>query len=206
MRGNFVTVGRDWPGETAFLICGGPSAADQPIEALRGRRVVVVNSSVYRAPWADILFYGDERWELDNRSAVKAFEGRVLSSNYVAQYCNYVEFLYRPKPSDCPKGLSSNPIEAWMRHTSARGAINVLCHLGVSKIVTVGLDGGPDASGKTHHHAKHRRGPNPNVWGWQRDELAGVVPALNERGVDLLNASPGSKIPFWPIVELRDVI
>ncbi len=192
-----LSIAREWEGETAFLICGGPSAASQPIDALRGRRVMVVNSSVYRVPWADILFFGDERWEMNNREAVKAFLGRVLSSSYGNVDCPYIEFLRRPKPSDTPAGLSSDPSEAWLRHTSVRGAINVLCHLGVKTIVTIGLDGGPDASGKTHHHAPHPWGLNRDIWNLQREELSHVAPALEARGVNLLNASPGSRIPFW---------
>lgn len=195
-------IDREWDGKTAFLVCGGPSVASQNIEALRGHRVVVVNSSIYTAPWADILFFGDERWEIENRAAVKAFPGLVVSSSYGNVHCSYIKFLRRPKPSETPAGLSFDPSEAWLRHTSVRGAINVLCHLGVKTIITLGLDGGPDASGKTHHHAPHPWGMNKDIWDLQRVELAGVALALEQRGVTLLNASPGSKIPFWPIVSL----
>jgi hypothetical protein len=204
--GGFVTIAPEWKGETAFLICGGMSFAGVDAEMLRGRRVIVVNSSVYTVPWADVLFYGDERWELENRSAVKAFAGRVISSTYGNQHCNYVQFLSRPRPADTPPGLSANPSEAWMHHTSARGAINVLCHLGVSKIVTAGLDGGPDADGKTHHHRPHCWGMNPQIWNLQRAELEAVQPDLAKRGVTLINASPGSRIPFWPIMSLSEAL
>jgi hypothetical protein len=205
--GGYVSIAPEWAGETAFLVCGGPSfAAVDPEEVLRGRRVMAVNSSCYSVPFADILFFGDERWELENRSAVKTFPGRVLSSTYGTQHCNYIEFLHRPRPSDVPVGLSDDPSEAWLRHTSVRGAINVLCHLGVKRIVTLGLDGGPDISGKTHHHSPHPWGMNRDIWGLQREELSHVAPALEARGVELLNASPGSKIPFWPIVNLEGVL
>lgn len=204
--GGFTSIAPDWRSEAAFLVCGGPSFAAVDVELLQGRRVMVVNSSVYRVPFADILFFGDERWELENRQAVKAFGGRVLSSSYGSVHCPYIEFLRRPRPSDVPPGLSSDPGAAWLRHTSVRGAINVLCHLGVKRIVTLGLDGGPDAAGRTHHHAPHPWGLNRDIWDLQRDELAGVAPALASRGVELLNASPGSKIPFWPIVAPENVL
>lgn len=204
--GGSISITPDWSGDTAFLICGGPSVRLADLDKLRGRRVMVVNSSLYAVPFADILFYGDERWELENRSAVKAFRGRVISASYGDQHCSYVEFLRRPRPSETPPGLSSDRSQAWLRHTSVRGAINVLCHLGVKRIVALGLDGGPDESGKTHHHAPHPWGMNRDIWDLQRDELAGVAPSLQARGVDLLNASPGSRLPFWPIVNLKDVI
>jgi hypothetical protein len=199
-------IARDWPGETAFLVCGGPSFAGVDVERLRGRRVVVVNSSLLRVPFADILFFGDERWELANRAAVKAFAGRVLSSSWGSVHAAHIEFLRRPRPSDTPPGLSADPGEAWLRHTSVRGAINVLCHLGVARIVALGLDGGPDGAGRTHHHAPHGWGLNPDIWKMQREELAGIVEPLHMRGVELLNASPGSALPFWPIVDLGDLL
>lgn len=101
-----------------------------------------------------------------------------------------------------------------MHHTSARGAINILCHLGVKRIIALGLDGKPDdlfiktkgKEGKIWHHAKHPRGINPDIWKLQREEFAGVAHALKALGVEMLNASPGSAIPFWPIVKLEDVI
>jgi hypothetical protein len=204
--GGFISIAPEWKDETAFLVCGGPSFSSVDPAALRGRRVGVVNSSLYRVPFADILFFGDARWELNNREAVKAFRGRVISSSYDSGQCAHVDYLRRPRPSETPPGLSDDRSEAWMRHTSVRGAINVLCHLGVSRIVTLGLDGGPDTSGKTHHHAPHPWGMNPRIWDRQREEFAGIVAPLRARGVELLNASPGSHIPFWPIVRLEDVL
>lgn len=204
--GGFISIAPEWHGETAFLICGGSSVKLADMEMLRDRRVVVVNSSVYRVPWADILFFGDERWELENRHAVKAFRGRVISASYGDVHCSYIQFLRRPRPADTPAGLAGDPASVWLRHTSVRGAINLLCHLGVKRIVTLGLDGGPDAAGQTHHHAPHPWALNKDIWALQRDELAGVVAPLRERGVEMINASPGSAIPFWPIVRLEDVL
>jgi hypothetical protein len=175
-------------------------------ELLRGRRVVVVNSSLYRVPFADILFFADERWEMNNRGAVKAFAGRVISASYGDVHCDHISFLRRPRPSETPAGLSSDPTQVYLRHTSVRGAINLLCHLGVRRIVTLGLDGGPDASGRTHHHQPHPWSTSKDIWGRQREELAGIVEPLKARGVELLNASPGSRIPFWPIIDLESVL
>jgi hypothetical protein len=204
--GGLSSVEPEWSGETAFLVCGGSSVKLADLDTLRGRRVVVVNSSVYRVPWADILFFGDERWELENRHAVKAFRGRVISASYGDVHCSYIEFLRRPRPAETPAGLSGDRASVWLRHTSVRGAINLLCHLGVKRIVTLGLDGGPDAAGQTHHHAPHPWALNKDIWALQREELAAVTPALAARGVDLFNASPGSKILFWPIVSLADYL
>ena len=57
----FWSVPREWPGETAFIVGGGPSVLGQDLDALRGRRVIVINSSVYAVPGADFLFFDDHR-------------------------------------------------------------------------------------------------------------------------------------------------
>lgn len=204
--GGFISIAREWEGEDAFLVCGGPSFASVDVELLRSRRVIAVNSSVHSVPFADILFFADERWEINNRAAVKAFKGRAVSASYGDVHCDYISFLRRPRPSETPAGLSMDPTQVYLRHTSVRGAINLLCHLGVRRIVTLGLDGGPDPNGRAHHHQPHPWGPVAGIWDRQREELAGIVAPLRMRGVELLNASPGSRIPFWPIVELDDVL
>ena len=71
----FWSVPREWPRQTAFIVCGGPSVLGQNLELLRGRNVIVINSSVYAVPWADYLYFGDWRWwnEDENRAAVARF-------------------------------------------------------------------------------------------------------------------------------------
>jgi hypothetical protein len=152
LRPGGFKVEPEWQGETAFVICGGLSVELADLETLRGRKVVVINSSVYTVPWADILFFADyEMWGIEHRAAVKAFQGCAISASWGDVHCDYIKFMRRPKPAETPAGLSSDPSSVFVRHTSVRGAINLLCHLGVKTIVTVGLDGGPDASGRTHH-------------------------------------------------------
>ena len=79
----FYPVPREWPGETVFIVGGGPSVLGVDLEALRGRRVIAINSSVYAVPWADILYFGDWRWwhEPENKAAVASFPGRVVTTS-----------------------------------------------------------------------------------------------------------------------------
>ena len=76
------SVPKRWVGETAFVIAGGPSVDFEDVTKLRGRRVIVVNSSYEIAPdFAAYCFFGDLRWwELHSeRPAFKAFKGRFVS-------------------------------------------------------------------------------------------------------------------------------
>ena len=74
---------QEWPQEMVCIVCGGPSVLGQDLEQLRGRRVIVINSSVHAMPWADILYFADFRWycEPKNRAAVESFAGRVITTS-----------------------------------------------------------------------------------------------------------------------------
>ncbi|HEU00998.1 MAG TPA: hypothetical protein ENH89_11735, partial [Aurantimonas coralicida] len=69
-----------WPGETVFILGGGPSLAGQGAQRLAGRRVIAVNSSYIAHPFADYLCSADRPWLYEHRAALeKAWRGRVVT-------------------------------------------------------------------------------------------------------------------------------
>src|SRR6266403_328208 len=103
---NYLTVSPEWKGETAFIVGGGPSVADQNVELLRGRKVIVINSSCYLLPWADILFFADERWWREHVKTVAGFKGRVITTDPMAR--PNILNLRRRKPDE---GFATDPQE-----------------------------------------------------------------------------------------------
>src|SRR4029450_12910778 len=100
-RDPFWSVPREWPGETVFIVGGGPSVLQQDLGLLRGRRVIVINSSFYSVPWADILYFGDYRWwnEPENKAAIAGFAGRAVT---VSQFVSdQKEFICRCTKPPC---------------------------------------------------------------------------------------------------------
>src|SRR5215831_6985912 len=79
----FHRIEAEWATETAFIIAGGPSVLNYDLEMLRGRNVIVINSSIHAVPWANFLYFGDWRWwnEPENRAAVECFPGRVITTS-----------------------------------------------------------------------------------------------------------------------------
>lgn len=66
-------------GETVFCVACGPSVPDDIAEKLSGKRVIAVNTAVYKVPEADVLFFTDAGWfegfgEADGRN--KSLSGR----------------------------------------------------------------------------------------------------------------------------------
>jgi hypothetical protein len=198
---DYTTVSPEWKGETVFIIGGGPSFSGQDKELLRGRKVIVINSSCYAIPWADILLFADWRWWHANQKAVAGFAGRVITTCDDVRANNVLHLRRR-----YPPGLAIDRCEMTVLKTSMTAAINLAVHLGSQRIVTLGLDGGRDETGRTHHHRPHDWGEISGNWKLQAAELATIVQPLRDRGVELINASPGSKIPFWPIASLAEAV
>lgn len=202
------SVPREWQGETAFLVGGGPSVLELDLELLRGRRVIAINSSYASVPFADFLAFGDLRWWQEHRLPLGHFQGRVVTWRNTPCQLKNADREILTLERQLPPGLAILPTRVVFRRTSYSSAINLAVHLGASTIVALGLDGKPARDGRTHHHAPHpeRWAPRPDKWREQAAELKTLVEPLERLGVKLLNASPDSAVPFWPIVNLKDCL
>jgi len=202
----YWTVPQEWPGETAFIVAGGPSVLGQDLEALRGRRVIVINSSVFTVPWADILFFGDWRWwnERENRAAVASFSGRVVTTSRTVPD-KRVLVCCKTKPP----GLALERNSLMQRWTSLTAATNLAAHLvgPGGTIIWLGADGQKAEDGRTHHHKPH---PWPHIRGCydkHRADLATIVPSLKAMGIAAYNASPGTAwADLLPAIDLQEAL
>jgi hypothetical protein len=199
---DYWRVPREWPGETCFIVAGGTSVEQHDLTRLKGRRVIAINTSWESVPFADFLIFGDARWYRENDRRLRAFNGRIVT---MAFNISGKRILRMRKAS--PPGFSTDPTELAMRRTTLHAAINFAVHLGPSPIVLLGADGqlGPD--GRTHHHRKHPWPQRPNCWAEQRADLETLRKPLKKRGIDVVNASPGSAwADIWPVVELENYL
>jgi hypothetical protein len=202
----FWTVPCEWPGETVFIVAGGPSVRAVDLEQLRGRKVIAINSSVHAVPWADIVYFGDWRWsnEGENGAAVAGFAGRAVT---VSQNVESGKVLICRKGK--PPGLSTARDTLMQKWTSLTAATNLAVHLigPGGTIVWLGADGKAAADGTVWHHKPHRWGPKPSRYELHRSDVATMVEPLRRMGIALRNASAGSAYAdLWPVVNLQDIL
>jgi hypothetical protein len=203
---NFWSVPREWPGETVFIVGGGPSVLGQELDLLRGRRVIAINSSVFKLPWADILYFGDFRWwnEAENRAAVASFRGRAVT---VSQLVTDSKVLFCRTAR--PPGLAPACDSLMQKMTSLTAATNLAAHLvgPGGTIIWLGADGRLAADGRTHHHKQHRWPHRLGCYDKQHADLVTIIPSLRGLNISLFNASPGTAwADLAPVISLEDML
>lgn len=198
-------IPEEWKGETCFVICGGPSVAAQRPHRLEGRKVIVVNSSYETCPFADFLFFGDNRWHHEHfaRPGFVAFwkrGGRVVTVSHPASGGSYLLKLQRITPTCEANGLTQTRIGLSSQKTSTQGAMNLAAMLGVNRIVLLGLDGKRAESGLSHHHTPHKWPTTAGnvTWDRQKSQLQFIVEPLKKLGVEVFNTNPDSAFDYWP--------
>jgi hypothetical protein len=203
----FWSVAREWAGETVFIVGGGPSVLGVDLEALRGQRVIAINSSVYKLPWADILYFGDWRWwnEPDNRAAVASFRRRVVT---VSRLCSEDKKVLMCRAAK-PPGLARERDSLMQKWTSLTAATNLAAHLvgPGGTIVWLGADGRLAADGRSHHHPPHRWPHRSGCYDKQHADLVTIVSSLRALKIAAFNASPGTAwTDLLPVIRLQDVL
>lgn len=203
-----------WPGETAYVVGGGPSVTPEMLASLEGRRVVTVNMSYLATPWADILFFADLRWWdrewEERRDKLLGFKGIVATtSTHVADKApsqRPVKLLKRMTPEDVRSGLALADDTVAMERTSLQGAMNLCYHLGVKRIALLGADNRDAPNGRIHWHGEYPWTRFNESWDIKGRQFGYCAQRLKGVGVEVINCSPVSTLPYWPIRDLADVI
>ena len=185
-----------WPGATVVIIAGGLSLTDDDCAYVEGRaKVIAINDSWRRAPFADILYGSDAKWWNYYRG-VPEFTGEKWLQDKLEPLgaecaARWGLNLVRSEPG---QGLSLDPSYIHQGSNSAYQAMNFAVLAGAVRILFLGLDcqGG-------HWHGEHpveiRGTPN----------YAGAIKAfetsladLSLRGISVINCSPATALMCFP--------
>lgn len=202
------TVEPLWKGEDVFIICGGTSLNPETVQRLRGRpgsHSIAVNRSYIIAPWADVLFFADDRWwveeHVQNRGPLlQAFPGQVVTTAEQTRDAK-LWHLKKIEPSDA-KPLSGVETSVALLTTSVTGALNISLHKGARRVILIGCDNKHGPEGRIHYHQEYPWDRTEESWWAKERELRRAARGMAAAGIEVINASPGSALDFWPIVEL----
>jgi len=160
----------------------------------RGKRFVVVCNSTFRvALWADALVAHDPAWwTIHHKEVLATFQGASVTWSPMPAFKN-VDRLERREVD--PK-----------RNTGV-GAICLAAFAGCSEIILLGYDGGPNASGRAHHHPDH---PEPltncrSYQAWPSRFLAAAEYA-SQRKAQVYNCSRETRLDCFPRAHLEETL
>jgi len=188
------TCNEEWIGDTAWIIGGGWSLRGVDLTPLQARKTIAINSSIFAAPWASFLFFGDRRWYAEHRKALADMKCRIVTNSPSVREPGLL-FMNKVK---APPGISDDRSTLAMLWTSIGPSMNLAAHLGCKRIVLLGADLTAAPDGTTHHHKPHPWPLNPKWRAMQLESLGYCVKPLEKRGIEVINANPESAVPFWP--------
>jgi hypothetical protein len=199
----YATVPRLCPGGTVVCIASGPSLTKEDVDYCRGKAdaVIVVNNGYQIAPWADCLCASDLRWWHWHVKGVKAFAGLKYATSRQCATIPGVEVL-----RNCGgAGLEMKP--DGVRHGLNTGyrAVNVAVHFGAKRILLLGYDMQQGPNKKEHWHGDHpNRSRSPYAAFIKR--FGSLVEPLQTLGIEVLNCTPDSALPYFQMVPLREAL
>lgn len=193
-----------WPGETAVCIGGGPSLTQEQVDFVRGKaRVIAINDAYLLAPWADVLYFCDDRWWgwHKDRPEYRAFAGLKVKM-YESERVHQIEPGVKMMQNLGTRGLSPIRRGLMTGQNSGYQAIGLAVHFGVKRIILIGYDMRFDGK-RSHWHGGHPRPTAPNTYsGTMLPNFPSMVDGLKERGVEVINCTPGSALTVFPMMDL----
>lgn len=218
-RGDFVSC--EWFGKAVVCIASGPSLTQEQVDLVRDARaqdlirVIAVNDNYLIAPFADVLYYADEKWANWHESGIRkiwpwvrfsAEEVREAFAWFRGQKCTLTlspprEGLFRLKNMQSD-GLSLDPFGVATGSNSGHQALNVAALSGGRPVLLLGYDGARGPNERKHAFGEHKDRTEPKYHKMVA-AMRTTAGALRELGVDVLNCSPGSAIDAFPKVPLK---
>lgn len=220
-----------WEGATAFILGGGPSLSNIDLNRLHNKHVIGCNNA-YGDPvknekgetieyiprdWVDICWFGDSNWFSFHLPYLKLFRGILATSKFqiVEKHKHLgIKGFLRGRPF----GISTESgYICWNKSTGA-SAINLATKLGAKRIVLLGFDM-RIVDGKKNYHKDHIlmgkiQGRFNRKYEEKKDDpfehflkaFPHIARDAEKLGIEIINATPGSAITQFPIVEPDEVL
>ncbi|MEO6588954.1 MAG: hypothetical protein ABIP06_06470 [Pyrinomonadaceae bacterium] len=191
--------------KTAIILASGPSLTQEQIDAAlhSGHFTIAVNATYQKAPTANVCYFGDflfaKTYIADMR---KVFKGEMWTQDATTN--GRWPDVKRMRGGH-REGLGKDVI-----HTNGQSgaqAINLAYLWGYKRIILLGFDLKLGPKGEKHHHENH---PAPCVQGqtfseWL-DKFVKLAADLKAEGIEVLNATPGSALKSFPMVDWKEVL
>jgi hypothetical protein len=187
-----------WAGETVAILASGESMSPAVAQMVRiyGCRTIAVNNTWKLAPWADILYAADAAWW--NHYHGMTFKGLKVA----LERTRFDDVLCLRNTGRT--GFDPDPACVRTGGNSGYQSIHVAAHAGAARILLCGFD-----MRGSHWHGKHVHGLRDHgegIFAEWLERMETLKAPLAERGIEVVNCTPGSALKVWPNLPLEEVL
>jgi len=199
-----------WKGERCFILAGGPSLDGFNFERLRGKgRVIAINRAFEFAPFADVLFFMDNRFYMLYHSKDQASAEKWKAFPGIKVFLNMSGRKYEDVYSVRKLGKTglSNSIRTGIFHgnNSGVGAINLAYCMGANPIYLLGYDCKFNGN-KSHFHSGYTvKNHEGSVRSFAK-EFARLDRYLKRTKARVVNLNPHSACKAFAFGNLEEVL
>lgn len=190
-----------WARQTVAILASGPSMSQAVADQVRdvGIPAIAINTTFRLAPWATMLYAADpEWWQHPAHRGAHDFAGLKVS-------CSNVKGVLLLRNTG-KEGFDPDQSAIRTGGNSAYQALHIAIHAGAARILLCGLD---MHGGRHHWHGEHPHGlkqtVEENYAEWIKRFNALIKP-LAERGIEVLNCTPGSALRCFPMADLAEAL
>lgn len=202
MRSNWP----NWSRHVVVVVGGGASLSDQQLEVARcapQTRVITVNNSYQRAPWADVFYSGDLLWWKIHIGRIRALKRPAMLVTQDSAAAERYKLLR-------VKGVNREGLGTEFIHNggnSGHQAVNLAYLWGAKHILLLGFDMCLGPAGEKHWHGDHEA---PLVQSQLFEEwihkFEQTAKDLYARGVSVTNCSPYSAMNWFPYQPVEEIL
>lgn len=185
------------PSPTVVVMATGPSLTPAQCHLVRqaGVAAIAVNDAYRLAPWADVLYAADAQWWHAHAQDALKFSGLKLTADRTVTYRHVIKMKQTGK-----EGYDPEPGCVRTGGNSGYQALHVAIQAGARRVVLLGYDmGGAHFFGRHPHPLRNT--PEHAFANWIRR-----FPALNGRGAEIVNCTPGSALTCYPRMPLEEAL
>lgn len=219
-----------WKGATVYVIGGGSSLRDMDWSRLHGKQVIGCNDAyMLGEKVVDVCCFGDMGWfkthinrqvRVSERAAKwTGLKPGQLMGPGLSQFkglkvtcCRNVA-LMNPPPRGIlimdwrPIGLVLTPGRLGWNLSTGACSINLAVIFGATRIVLLGFDMHLGEDGASNYHPNLKDPPNAAIYDKFRAGFEALDRGIKKHGgIEVLNATPGSAMDIFPIVERDEVL
>ena len=191
-----------------------PDAYSPYLSTIHKKHVIGINAAYLLGNWVDIMFFGDNGFYQSHRNALLQWDGIKIgcSIGQGQKELDGVKMLSRD--GNKKYGISKDPSKVCWNGNSGAAAISVAANAGVKRIILVGFDM-ILIEGQQHWHGVYKRAqinrvkPKQDIKTPFERHLIGfpqIATDARARGIEIINASPNSKINSFPKATVKELL